>query len=150
MSEYVPARLRREIRQRASQHCEYCLRHEDDAILPHETDHIIATKHGGASEEANLAWTCFLCNRAKGSDIASVDSQTGEIVRLFSPRTDAWHEHFELQPDAIIRGKTPVGRATTSLLKFNQKQRIEIRQTLIAAGLYPPRHGVTESDAAES
>lgn len=86
MSEYVPARLRREIRQRANQHCEYCLIHEDDVLLPHEPDHIIAMKHDGATSEANLAWTCFLCNRAKGSDIASVDPLSCEIVRLFSPR----------------------------------------------------------------
>lgn len=146
MSEYVPARLRREIRQRANQHCEYCLIHEDDVLLPHEPDHIIAMKHDGPTSEANLAWTCFLCNRAKGSDIASVDPQTSEIVRLFSPRTDRWDEHFRLQTDAKIVGKTPIGRATTSLLKLNRPQQIEIRQTLTTASLYPPRPGPAQSD----
>ena len=146
MSEYVPALLRREIRQRANQHCEYCLIHEDDVLLPHEPDHIIATKHDGKTSEANLAWTCFLCNRAKGSDIASVDPQTSEIVRLFSPRTDPWDEHFELQTDAKILGKTPIGRATTFLLKLNRVQQIEIRQTLINADLYPPFMGAPGSN----
>ena len=146
MSEYVPARLRREIRQRANQHCEYCLIHEDDVLLPHEPDHIIAMKHDGATSEANLAWTCFLCNQAKGSDIASVDPLSCEIVRLFSPRTDRWDEHFQLQPDAKIVGTTPIGRATTSLLKLNRKQQIEIRQTLTMASLYPPRLGPAHSD----
>lgn len=138
MSEYVPAALRREVRQRAHQHCEFCLIHEDDVLLPHEPDHIVATKHRGETTKANLAWTCFLCNRSKGSDIASVDDQTNEIVRLFSPRTDRWDEHFELQSKAKIVGKTAIGRATTELLKFNRAEQIEIRQTLMDAGLYPP------------
>ena len=47
MSMYVPLHIRREIRQRANQLCEYCLIHEDDVILPHEPEHIIAAKHDG-------------------------------------------------------------------------------------------------------
>lgn len=138
MSEYVSALLRREVRRRANQCCEYCLIHEDDVLLPHEPDHIIATKHGGETTRRNLAWTCFLCNRAKGSDIASVDNPTNEIVRLFSPRTDHWCDHFALDGNAKIVGKTPIGRATAELLKFNRPEQIEIRQTLIEVGLYPP------------
>jgi len=138
MSEYVPAQLRREIRQRAKQHCEYCLIHEDDVLLPHEPDHIIAIKHGGETSPANLAWTCALCNRAKGSDVASVDVPTSEIIRFFSPRIDIWDEHFELNHDATILGKTSIGRVTITLLKFNRPEQIEIRQLLIEASLYPP------------
>jgi 5-methylcytosine-specific restriction endonuclease McrA len=63
MSEYVPAELRRLIRERAGHRCEYCLLHEDDAFLPHEPDHIISVKHRGETNEGNLAWTCFVCNR---------------------------------------------------------------------------------------
>lgn len=138
MSQYVPLQLRREIRQRASQFCEYCLIHEDDVLLPHEPDHIIAVKHGGETTCANLAWTCFLCNRANGSDIASVDAQSGDIVRLFSPRIDNWTDHFELNDDAVIFGKTPIGRATSTLFQFNRPEQIEIRQVLMESGLYPP------------
>lgn len=75
MSEYVPAELRRLIRERAGHRCEYCLLHEEDAFLPHEPDHIIAVKHRGETTEGNLAWTCFVCNRGKGSDLASVGSK---------------------------------------------------------------------------
>ena len=35
MSEYVPAALRRDVRQRANQCCEFCLIHEDDVLLSH-------------------------------------------------------------------------------------------------------------------
>ncbi|QDS93866.1 HNH endonuclease [Roseimaritima multifibrata] len=146
MSEYVPAPLRRAIRQRANQHCEYCLIHEDDVLLSHEPDHIIATKHGGKTSEANLAWTCFLCNRAKGSDIASIDPETNEIVRLFSPRSEAWETHFDLQSNANVLGKTPIGRATVALLKLNRVPQVEIRRTLMDAGLYPPLDDSSMSD----
>ena len=138
MSQYVPLQLRREVRQRAGQHCEYCLIHEDDALLPHEPDHVIAVKHGGETSAGNLAWTCFLCNRAKGSDLASIDPQTGEVVRLYSPRRDVWAEHFSLDDSGAIFGQSPSGRATTSLLKFNRPEQIEIRQIMIDSGLYPP------------
>lgn len=96
MSEYVPAELRRQVRERSGYRCEYCLLHEDDSFLPHEPDHIIAVKHRGETTEGNLAWTCFVCNRGKGSDIASVDDVTGAIVRLYNPRTDTWEEHMVL------------------------------------------------------
>lgn len=138
MSQYVPLHLRREVRQRANQLCEYCLIHEDDVILPHEPDHIIAVKHGGPTTTANLAWTCFLCNRAKGSDIASMDVATGEIIRLFSPRSDKWDEHFEINEDAKIVGKSPIGRVTCRLLQLNRPEQMELRQLLTESGLYPP------------
>jgi len=51
----LPAALRRLIRERAALRCEYCLLAEDDAFLPHESDHVIAVKHGGVTEAPNLA-----------------------------------------------------------------------------------------------
>lgn len=119
MSEYVPAELRQLIRERAGHRREYCLLHEDDAFLPHEPDHIIAVKHRGETTECNLAWTCFVCYRGKGSDIASVDETTGEIVRLFHPRTDSWDDHFDPLTDGSILAKTSVARVTICLLKLH-------------------------------
>ena len=138
MSEYVPAELRRNVRERAGGCCEYCLIHEDDCLLPHEPDHVIAVKHKGQTKAENLAWTCFLCNRAKGSDIASVDERTGEIVRLFSPRSDAWVDHFSLSGNGEIDGKTAIGRTTIALLRVNRPEQVEVRQVLMKISLYPP------------
>lgn len=59
MTEHVSARLRALVRQRAGRRCEYCLLHEDDTWVPHEPDHVIATKHRGRTAAENLAWTCF-------------------------------------------------------------------------------------------
>ncbi|HEX7774563.1 MAG TPA: HNH endonuclease signature motif containing protein, partial [Pyrinomonadaceae bacterium] len=55
------------------------------AVPPHEPDHLIALKHGGQTTFENLALACFVCNRFKGSDIASIDAVTGELVGLFNP-----------------------------------------------------------------
>ena len=77
MSEAVHAGLRALVRDRAKGRCEYCLLHEEDAWFPHEPDHIIATKHCGRTDEANLAWTCLAYNRHKGTDVASVDAEAG-------------------------------------------------------------------------
>lgn len=85
---YIPADLRRLVRDRAKDTCEYCLIPEQVTLVPHQVDHVIAEKHGGQTNEANLALACALCNKYKGSDLASVDTVTGEIIRLYQPRCD--------------------------------------------------------------
>ena len=132
----VSAALRRQVRARAVGRCEYCLLAEADAFFPHEADHIIAVKHGGASTLENLAWACFDCNRFKGSDIASLDAVTQALVPLFHPRTYSWPEHFQLA-GGEIRPLTPIGRVTVALLKFNLPQHVEVRATLVQTGRYP-------------
>jgi 5-methylcytosine-specific restriction endonuclease McrA len=44
----IPERLRRQVQTRVQGRCEYCLIHEADMYYPHEPDHVIAEKHGGA------------------------------------------------------------------------------------------------------
>ena len=73
MKEDVPAAVRVHVQERARGRCEYCGLHEEDGWEPHQPDHIIARKHRGETVAENLAWTCALCNRHKGSDVASVD-----------------------------------------------------------------------------
>ena len=55
--------------------------------LPFQIDHVIAENHSGATAEQNLALACPHC-RFKGPNIAGVDPETGETVRLFHPRRD--------------------------------------------------------------
>lgn len=111
---YVSSGLRREINQRAFGRCEYCLLSQEDAFFPHEPDHVIAEKHGGSTTIENLALACFDCNRFKGSDIASIDADTGNLVALFNPRTQEWNEHFSLGGGLII-ALSPIGSATVRL-----------------------------------
>jgi hypothetical protein len=112
------------------------LLHDEDARLPHEPDHVVARKHRGETVASNLVWACFGCNRHKGSDLASVDIETGQVVRLFNPRTDPWSEHFRLEGPRIVP-LTATGRVTEYLLQLNQPRRVLIRESLIAAGRYP-------------
>lgn len=130
------ASLRREVRERAGERCEYCLLAESQAILPHEPDHLIALKHGGQTTSENLALACFDCNRFKGSDIASIDAVTSELVGLFNPRTQRWFEHFRLNGAHIVP-LTAAGRVTEKLLRFNLASRVEVRARLIAHAKYP-------------
>ena len=132
----ILAALRREVRERAEERCEYCLLSESQAVLPHEPDHLIALKHGGQTTSENLALACFECNRFKGSDIASIDTVTGELVSLFNPRTQRWFEHFRLNGAQIIP-LTPVGRVTVILLRLNLPSRVEVRRHLVAQARYP-------------
>jgi hypothetical protein len=129
--------LREQARRRANDCCEYCLLPQAGTILPHEIDHIRSQKHHGATTLDNLCWACARCNDFKGSDVASYDSLTGELVPLFNPRTDAWKEHFEWQ-GPHLRGKTKIGRATAELLQVNLEERVNHRRLLILAGLFPP------------
>ena len=66
-----------------------------------------------------------------------MDVATGEIIRLFSPRSDKWDEHFEIKGVAIV-GKSPIGRVTCRLLQLNRPEQMELRQLLTESGLYPP------------
>jgi hypothetical protein len=120
---YIPAALRRLVEARAARCCEYCLLPADVAFFPHEVDHVIATKHGGATDATNLAFACWRCNRHKGTDLGSFDPQTGAFCFLFNPRTQHWIEHFTLQ-DATLVGMTAEGRTTVRLLQLNTEDRI--------------------------
>jgi HNH endonuclease len=128
-STYIPAALRREVEERAKHRCEYCLIPAKVSFFPHEIDHVIAQKHGGQTESDNLAFTCWRCNRHKGTDLGSFDPQTGEFSFLFNPRTQQWSEHFTFERVTIV-GLMPEGRTTVKLLQFNSKERLAERQRL--------------------
>jgi hypothetical protein len=135
---YIPTSLRRAVWERADGCCEYCLIESNDEFLSHEVDHIIAEKHHGQTDLENLCLSCFDCNRFKGSDISSVDEETGEVVILFHPRRHRWVEHFQIV-EALIEPLTPQARVTASLLRFNSEEQITKRQELIKLKRYPCR-----------
>ena len=114
-------------RARARGLCEYCGIPESHGFVEHQIDHIVARKHGGSSDLRNLALSCALCNRYKGSDIASFDPETGQIAELFRPRQQSWEQHFRLEYGGHIIGLTPNGRATAQLLQFNRPARLRER-----------------------
>ncbi len=109
---------------------------DSEPLFPHEPDHIIALKHRGKTASDNLAYACFECNRAKGSDIASLDPATGKLTALYNPRAQRWIDHFRFN-GPVIEPLTPEGRVTVALLKLNLAARVAIRDNLMREGRYP-------------
>lgn len=137
-SSYISAELRRLVVARAEGLCEYCLIHEEDTFFGCEIDHIISLKHGGATDERNLAFACLFCNRNKGSDLASLVPGTDRLVRFFDPRSDQWSGHFRLESDGItLVSLTEIGVATARIFGFNDGERLFERDTLREMGRYP-------------
>jgi len=124
--------LRRFVRERAGQRCEYCgILQAHVPFAAFHIDHIIPRQHGGTDDAMNLAFACYHCNLHKGPNLTGIDPDTGAIVPLFHPRRDAWHEHFALQ-DVTIVGLTPTGRATMRVLQMNAVDRVQLRTALKA------------------
>ena len=134
---YIPKAVRREVADRAQNHCEYCLLDQRDALYKHEVDHIIPEKHRGQTVLDNLCLACLECNRYKGSNFGSFAPETGQVALLFNPRRQIWREHFRLNAARIIP-LSPEGRVTVFILNVNDELRVQERWALIRAGTYPP------------
>jgi hypothetical protein len=81
-----------------------------------------------------------ICNRAKGEQTEAADPETGQVVPLFSPQTQAWFEHFCGAPDGLrILGLSPTGRATVTALHLSDEPDVlEVRRWWVLAGCHPP------------
>jgi hypothetical protein len=108
--------------------------HQSDTHLGCQVDHVVSEKHGGATEADNLAFSCALCNRAKGTDLGS-RTVAGEFVRFFNPRADRWEDHFHLQ-GSMFAPKTAIGEVTIKILQLNATERIMERDLLMRIGRY--------------
>src|SRR5690242_18317665 len=107
----MPESLDQVVRRLAGGRCEYCLIPEAVFRFKHVLDHVLARQHGGPTQFSNLALCCRRCNQSKGPNLTGIDPETGQITRLFHPRTDNWADHFRYA-EAVLVGLTPVGRAT--------------------------------------
>jgi hypothetical protein len=105
-------------------------------FISFEIDHIVAQKHGGGNEIENLAYACPHCNQHKGTDIVTFVDNYNDVIRLFNPRIDDWHEHFETTKREVY-SETKIGKATIKLLKINDVDLIILRGLLIELGRYP-------------
>jgi hypothetical protein len=121
------AAFRERVAARARYCCEYCQTPEQASFDSHQIDHVVSVKHGGETTLDNLAFSCTLCNRRKGSDLSSLDPATGQLTPLFHPRRDLWHEHFEMSGGELV-ALSPSARATIYLLRLNHPHRIQERR----------------------
>jgi 5-methylcytosine-specific restriction endonuclease McrA len=123
----MEARLRKSVRQRAKNQCEYCGLHQDFEPLRFHIEHIVPRQHGGKDSSENLALACHHCNRHKGTNLSGLDPKTKKLTRLFHPRLDDWEEHFSTRAGEIA-GLTAVGRTTVHLLRMNDDGRLQLRE----------------------
>ncbi len=133
---YIPADMRRLVIGRAGRHCEYGLIHKDNTYFGCEVDHVVSEKHGGPTVVENLAYACLACNRYKGNDLGSILVPSGNLVRFFNPRIDAWPDHFSLDGETI-KPLTAIGQVTERIFRFNAVERLMEREVLRTIGRYP-------------
>ena len=123
----ISADLRSLVRQRAGDRCEYCrLTQGTSALGPLQIEHVVARQHGGSDDPENLALACDRCNLHKGTNLTTLDPESGLVVPLFNPRSDDWAQHFRIDHGWIV-GLTPVGRGTARLLNMNAEGRVQLR-----------------------
>lgn len=84
---------------------------------------------------ANLALACDRCNLHKGTNLSSIDPETGDHVSLFNPRKHEWLQHFGFVSAEIV-GLTAIGRASARLLQMNAERRLLLRKQLIDSGYF--------------
>lgn len=81
----IAAALRRQVRERAKDRCEYCLLAEVQAFFPHEPDHVISQKHGGRTVLENLVLAAFVLTRLMSTllfGVTPTDPATFALISL--------------------------------------------------------------------
>ena len=138
MTEYVPARLRKRVRDHFSSRCAYCQTAESLTVSIFEIEHIVPRSAGGLTEFQNLCLACPTCNRFK-SNRTHGELESGETCRLYHPHLDAWDENFDWSVDGtVLVGLTPVARVSIELLRMNRSQLVSVRELWVDAGRHPP------------
>lgn len=137
---YIPVEVERRVRTAARNRCGYCLSPQHLVMARLEIEHIIPISKGGSNDESNLWLACPLCNGYKSDKTTAVDPETGEVVKLFNPRTQDWFEHFQWTEDGLrVVGRTPTGRATVAALHLSDDpDALVVRSYWVLAGWHPP------------
>ncbi len=136
----IPRVVRRQVRERAGNRCEYCLHPATFSCAPFVCEHVVPRVRGAGSSAAELAWACPACNGHKYAKTHARDPQTGRSVPLFNPRRQRWPRHFVWSRNyLLIEGRTATGRATVAALHLNCPALVNLRRALRAVGEHPPR-----------
>jgi hypothetical protein len=133
----IPARLRREVVERARERCEYCGLAQAGQEATFHIDHVVPVSSGGPTTLENLALACVSCSLRKGARQRAPDPADGSDVKLFNPRRDAWNKHFAWNGTEII-AQTPTGRCTIAALQLNRPAVRAIRFEELLRGRHPP------------
>lgn len=127
----------RRVHERAAFQCEYC---QTGQRVTGQAMHVEHINPDGGDDLENLALACATCNLSKATATSALDPETGDLVPLFNPRTQVWAEHFEwIEKGTMLRGLSPVGRATIVRLQTNVARIVGARKVWVRAGEHPPK-----------
>jgi cytochrome c1 len=127
----TPAGVRRVVRRRARERCEYCGSPEEYSVDPFSIEHIIPQARGASDEADYLALAYQRCNNGKATAVTALDLRDGVRAPLFNPRSDVWEEHYVMNDDlTLMIGLTPTGRATINRLLLNRDGVVNLRKLL--------------------
>ena len=70
----------------------------------------------------------------KGPNVAGLDPDTRELVRLFHPRRDSWAEHF-VWDRTELKARTQMKRVTIAVLVINDPEVVAVRRALEDEGV---------------
>src|SRR5215470_9057463 len=133
--EALPRAVRRQVRDRAGDRCEYCRHPASFSCAPFVCEHAVPRVRGAGNTVDDLAWACPACNGHKYAKTHARDPQTGRSVPLFNPRRQQWSRHFAWRADyLVIEGRTATGRATVAALHLNCSALVNLRRALRALG----------------
>jgi hypothetical protein len=131
--------LRAEVLKRDAGRCRYCGLVQIGQATVFHVDHILPKSKGGPTTIDNLALQCPHCSLHKSNKTHAPDAQSGQSVALFHPLSQPWPDHFTLDADGTMYGKTEVGRATIDALAMNDLWPRAARALQIATGLIAER-----------
>jgi hypothetical protein len=139
MGVYIPAYLRRQLREQFNDCCAYCYTAEYLTVAIFEVEHIVPVVAGGETVLSNLCYSCPACNRYKAARLMVIDPHSNSIVPLFHPQQEPWKAHFAWNEDKTeLIGLTPTGRATILALRMNRPQLVRARRMWAKMGEHPP------------
>lgn len=133
----IPLRLRDAVVARAGNRCEYCQLSQLGQEATFHVDHVCPRAADGGTKLDNLALACVSCSLRKGARTQAIDPDSGEQVPLFSPRAQAWAEHFSWDGPRVV-ALTATGRATVAALELNRALILAIRQEAMYLDRHPP------------
>ena len=136
---WISRETRERVRQSAGNRCGYCHAPQFLVLGPLEIDHLLPTDAGGSDVEDNLWLACSVCNSHKAQKTMSTDPLSGELVRLFNPRTDLWEAHFAWTKNGnALVGTSAIGRATIATLQINADDQLKLRTIWVEGNRFPP------------
>lgn len=135
----IPRALRRLVRDRAGNRCEYCKHPASYTCAPFVCEHVRPRVRGAGNTISKLAWAYPGCNSHKYDKTQAYDPRSEHVVPLFNPRRQVWSRHFAWSEDLlVVQGRTAIGRATVEALSLNRLELVTLRRALTAISEHPP------------